>query len=259
MPRIAFVCAAAAIGCADGLAAMNRVGVVFDIDGTLADSFRLGFDATNEVLQRNAFPPISEGDYHDNCIYVTPERMARHAVGEHDEDLGKRLGGEFDREYIALVSTETAGFYPGLRQLLERLRDSGAVLGALTNAAVAYAEAVLLVNNARGAFGSVHGADSVARAKPFPDGCLRVASDLGLEPSSCIYVGDAPTDGAAARAAGYGAAVGCSYGSHAAAKLTASGHFDAVVPDVAALEKALFPDGFDDDDEALASVVRGGK
>ena len=138
-----------------------------------------------------------------------------------------------------------------------RLRDSGAVLGALTNAAVAYAEAVLLVNNARGAFGSVHGADSVERAKPFPDGCLRVASDLGLEPKDCIYVGDAPTDGAAARAAGYGAAVGCSYGSHAASKLTASGHFDAVVPDVAALEKALFPDGFDDDDEALASVVRG--
>ena len=122
MPRIAFVCAAAAIGCADGLAAMNRVGVVFDIDGTLADSFRLGFDATNVVLRRNAFPPISEGDYHDNCIYVTPERMARHAVGEHDEELGKRLGGEFDREYIALVSTETAGFYPGLRPLLERLR-----------------------------------------------------------------------------------------------------------------------------------------
>ena len=91
---------------------MNRVGVVFDIDGTLADSFRLGFDATNVVLQRNAFPPISEADYHDNCIYVTPERMARHAVGEHDEDLGKRLGAEFDREYIALVSTETAGFYP---------------------------------------------------------------------------------------------------------------------------------------------------
>ena len=122
MPRISALCAAAAIGCADGLAAMNRVGVVFDIDGTLADSFRLGFDATNVVLRRNAFPPISEADYHDNCIYVTPERMARHAVGEHDEDLGRRLGAEFDREYIALVSTETAGFYPGLRPLLERLR-----------------------------------------------------------------------------------------------------------------------------------------
>ena len=41
--------------------------------------------------------------------------------------------------------------------------------------------------------------------------------------------------------------------------MEASGHFDIVVPDVTALEKALFPDGFDDDDEALASVVRGGK
>ena len=74
MRRISALCAAAAIGCADGLAAMNRVGVVFDIDGTLADSFRLGFDATNVVLQRNAFPPISEADYHDNCclLYTSP-------------------------------------------------------------------------------------------------------------------------------------------------------------------------------------------
>ena len=38
MRRISALCAAAAIGCADGLAAMNRVGVVFDIDGTLVNS-----------------------------------------------------------------------------------------------------------------------------------------------------------------------------------------------------------------------------
>lgn len=256
MPRLAFAWfAAAVLGRAEGLAPMARVGVVFDIDGTLADSFRLGFDATNVVLERNAFPPISEADYHDNCIYVTPERMARHAVGEHNEDVGRRLGAEFDKEYIALVSTETVGFYAGLRPLLERLRDGGAVLGALTNAAVAYAEAVLLVNNARGAFESVHGADSVEHAKPFPEGCLRVASDLGLDPKDCVYIGDAPTDGAAARAAGYGAAIGCSYGSHAASKLEASGHFDVIVPDIRGLEEALFPDGFADDDAALASVV----
>ena len=146
MPRIAFVCAAAAIGCAAGLAAMNRVGVVFDIDGTLADSFRLGFDATNVVLQRNAFPPISEADYHDNCIYVTPERMARHAVGEHERRAKPRhLTGVH-----CVGIDETAGFYPGLRPLLGLLRDSGG--RRPPNAAVGDAEQCP-VNNARGALG----------------------------------------------------------------------------------------------------------
>ena len=88
MPRISALCAAAAIGCADGLAAMNRVGVVFDIDGTLADSFRLGFDADERGAATERLPAHQRGDYHDNCIYVTPERMARHAVGEHDDELG---------------------------------------------------------------------------------------------------------------------------------------------------------------------------
>ena len=78
------------------------------------------------------------------------------------------------------------------------------------------------MNNARGAFGSVHGADSVERAKPFPDGRLCVASDLGLAPGHCIYVGDAPTDGAAARAAGAGLENRTGVGSHAASKLEAS-------------------------------------
>ena len=129
------------------------------------------------------------------------------------------------------------------------------MLGALTNAAVAYAEAVFLVNNARGAFGSVHGADSVGAREAVPGrlpprrvGPRARAGELHLR-------GRRPYGRRAPPAAAAGA-VGCSRGAHAASKLRRRVIFDAVVPDVSALEKALFPDGFDDDDdEALASVV----
>jgi FMN phosphatase YigB (HAD superfamily) len=61
---------------------------------------------------------------------------------------GRELGAAFDELYIGLVDSSTAGFYPGIANLLADLhargRDGNArvQLGALTNAAVAYAEAV---------------------------------------------------------------------------------------------------------------------
>lgn len=231
------------------------LAVVFDIDGTLCDSFALGFGATNTVLEANGYPQIDAAAYHEGCVYTTPERLARHAVGAYDEALGASLGAEFDRTYIALVDETTAGFYPGVAKLLKRIGASGARLGALTNAAVLYAEAVLATNGVRPTFASAQGADSVPRPKPHGDGLLQVAAELDLDPERCIYVGDAPSDGAAARAAGYGASVGCSYGSHAEAKLVDCGHFDAICRSVDDVERALFPDGHDDDHAALASVL----
>jgi phosphoglycolate phosphatase-like HAD superfamily hydrolase len=275
--------------------------VLFDIDGTLADSFQLGFDATQEVLAREGLPPITHADYHAHTIYPTPERLARHAFqlptprGVVEDgaaealSLGKvasredfqatamRLGAAFDELYIGLVSTETACFYDGVGALLERLAATPAAstvprpppplaaaaaatttttisassprvcLGALTNAAVAYAEAVLSVNGARSLFGSVHGADDVPKPKPHGDGLLVCVRDLfGPEEEGgerqqwkldqCVYVGDSPSDGAAAKAAGM-RSVGVSYGSHPLE--TVEPAFDQTVHSVEELEEAL--------------------
>lgn len=257
MRCVALWCLAVVLGGAEALSApmtaAGKVGVIFDIDGTMCDSFALGFGATQTVLEANGYPTIDADEYHAGCVYTTPERLSRHAVGTFDEALGAELGGQFDETYIALVDERTAGFYDGMPRLLRRIRDSGATLGALTNAAVLYAEAVLTANGVRDDFGSVQGANSVPRAKPHPDGLWQVARELGLEPARCVYVGDAPSDGAAARAAGF-ASVGCSYGSHAEQKLIDSGHFDVICASVDAVETALFPEGHETDADALASL-----
>jgi len=93
-----------------------------------------------------------------------------------------------------------------------------------------------------------------------PTGLLLCCAELGLPPSQCIYVGDAPTDGRAALAtattplgevskSGSGSGdggisggggvlgIGVSYGSHTAESLTP--HFAAVVQTVDELGNAL--------------------
>jgi len=230
-------------------------GVIFDVDGTLADSWKLGYDATAVVLKNNGVPHISEHAYHDGTRYCTPERLARHAgLDPSDEDfdtVGQRLGDEFDNLYVDLVNMETAGFYPGIFSLLNDI-PKDVKLGALTNACVNYAHAVLKTNcpvvsnvasNGDGAiysrFGSIRGADDVPTPKPSPDGLFEVCKDLGLEPHECIYIGDSPSDGAAAKAAGMGA-IGVLWGSHPEEKLRQSKNFDYLCSTVEELH-ALMP------------------
>ena len=221
-------------------------GVLFDIDGTLADSWRLGYDATVVVLENNAEQlgkvEINEKIYHETCVYATPERLARTAgfMPDHPEfeTIGNNLGQQFDEHYVALVSISTAEFYDGMMNLLQNL-PGDCKLGALTNACAAYGHAVLTVNcpvksnndHNDGSFalydrfGTIHGADTVPQPKPHPSGLLQCAAEIGLEPQHCIYVGDSPGDGRAARAAGM-ISVGVTWGSNAEEKMRNAECFD---------------------------------
>lgn len=210
-------------------------GIIFDIDGTLADSWKLGFDATQVVLKNRNIPLITEELYHECTRYCTPDRMARHAglFPDKDEDfskVGQELADEFDDLYVGLVSTETAGFYDGIKDLLLTLQSShndkneGRKIAALTNACVAYAHAVLKINcpvltrgdKGKGiyeSFTSIHGANTVARPKPHPDGLLVCCEEINIAPDQCVYIGDSPSDAVGAKAAGM-VAIGVLWGSH---------------------------------------------
>jgi phosphoglycolate phosphatase-like HAD superfamily hydrolase len=236
-------------------------GIIFDIDGTLANSWKLGFDATQKVLSNNNIPLITEELYHECTKYCTPDRLARHAGlvpedGEEFQRIGEKLGKEFDDLYVGLVSPITAGFYEGITDLLISLSDENVRMGALTNACVAYAHAVLKTNcpianspvvhspNVCGkgiydAFMTIHGADTVEKPKPSPLGLLQCAKELGLSPSECVYVGDSPSDAVAAKSAGM-EAIGVLWGSHSEESLR-NAPFDTIISSVQDLKSILHP------------------
>jgi len=203
---------------------LDAKGIIFDIDGTLADSWKLGFDATQVILEKHGIPLITEETYHECTRYATPDRLARHAglmPGDAGyEEKGKILASEFDDLYVGLVSTETAPFFPGIAKLLEDI-PSGVAVGALTNAAERYAHAVFKVNcegKIYERFKSVRGADTVPKPKPSPDGLFLVSKEMGLSPVDCVYIGDSPSDGLAANAAGM-TSVAVLWGSHSEVNL----------------------------------------
>jgi phosphoglycolate phosphatase-like HAD superfamily hydrolase len=213
-------------------------GVFWDLDGTLSNSYSLGFTSTNEVLRNNGKRLIDEDEYHEGTKYPTPQRMAWHATGNPDDTVGEILGNEFDALYVQLVSKETSALFPGIFELLTELseRHSNVRFGILSNACTAYVDAVVCSNDLSAYFPVKLGADKVEAAKPAPDGLLQICEFFSIQSSSCIYIGDSPTDGLAARAANM-KSVGFTWGSHPFEKISPS--FDHVVHSVPELRSFL--------------------
>ena len=221
----------------------HEAAVLWDVDGTLVESTKLAFDATNEVLCAQGREAIDVAEYKLGCVYTTPERFNYHLGLETGNPKGSELGQIFDDTYVARVSKETAGLFDGIDRLLRSLALAGHPQGALSNACGEYVRAVCAANELDERPGErialmkvALGADEVPAAKPAADGLLLCCEKLGVEPSLSVYVGDSPSDGKAAAAAGM-KSIGVLWGANPKEKL--EGHFETLVQDVPALIVAL--------------------
>ena len=212
--------------------------ILWDVDGTLSDSFQLGFSSTKVVLNNNGIKDITEEEYHLGTKYTTPRRLAWHVTGNPDDPIGISLGNQFDELYVKLVSTKTAGLYPGVVDMLDKILDKNKNIkyGALSNAAGAYVRAVCDVNNLNSKFIVKYGADDVPEAKPSPLGLINICKELQCSVDETIYIGDSPSDGMAASSCGM-YSVGVTYGSHPIS--TVKPNFSATVTTVSELQSLL--------------------
>jgi len=214
--------------------------VVWDVDGTLADSTSLGFDSTNQVLRSRGLPTIDRDEYLLGTKYTTPRRLAWHATKDADHECGRELGDAFDALYVELVSRETCGFYPGIMDVVRRLKSRGTRQAVLSNACGAYARRVIAANGVEDVMEACYGADDVSRAKPAPDGVIKIMHELRVDDGETLaYIGDAPSDGAAALAAGC-LAIGVNWGSHDLRSAENAANFHVVYDSPDELEAALF-------------------
>jgi phosphoglycolate phosphatase-like HAD superfamily hydrolase len=204
--------------------------IIWDIDGTLCDSTDLAFKATNYVLKKFAHEEISEREYKFGSRYTTPERFSLHVSGSHEneKERGRELGEEFDLYYVKLVNNETAKLFSGIRDIIITLMGKRVRHAALSNACGAYARACVRANELDEIFEVTFGADDVSKAKPAPDGILEVCNRLNVRVQNSVYIGDAPSDGKAARSAGCFLSIGCSWGSHDLRLEENRAHFDII-------------------------------
>jgi len=179
--------------------------VVFDLDGTLADT------SADLIAAANAcFRAMGEGDILDpESDASTAFRGGRAMLALGMERLGRVDDlAEIDRQYPLLLQAYEGAIdaqtvlYPGAMDAVEALRSAGYKVAVCTNKPEGLARLLMTRMGVMEAFGALIGADTLPVRKPDPEPLREAVRRAGGDPARSLLVGDTITDRETSRAAG---------------------------------------------------------
>jgi len=177
----------------------RRCGIIFDLDGTLADTLDDIAAALNAALRSLGRPEA-------------PRDVVRTWVGDGLPTLCRRALPDVDVETLQrFIITALDAYrrhpldhtvlYPGVRELLDELSRRGIPMSVLSNKPHELTVKTVAGLNIADHFRVVRGYVSEEEKKPSPIAALAIAGDWSLAPASVLFVGDSTADVATARAA----------------------------------------------------------
>lgn len=200
-----------------------KQAVIFDLDGTLADTIDDIAAAVNRALARRALPE------HDRELYKL-------MVGNGFRQLIVRALPESlrsNKAYLEATRAEAAAdyagrclertqAYPGVRELLAALAARRVALAVLSNKPDELTRKCVAGLFPSINFAVVRGETEAFPRKPDPASALDACSRMGVSPSEVLYLGDTGVDMETARAAGF-TALGALWGFRTEEELRESG------------------------------------
>ncbi len=174
--------------------------ILFDLDGTLADTLGDIGASANHIRELAGLPPV-ELDEVRRMVGDGARVLCERAI--RDNPRGLRVDDVWDayRAHHAAHCTATVEPYPGVRAHLERYADAGHPLAVVTNKPEGFAVRILEHLEMTALLPVVIGGDSTPERKPHP-GPLRAALERLGGAADGTMVGDSPQDIRAGRAAG---------------------------------------------------------
>jgi 2-phosphoglycolate phosphatase len=171
--------------------------VLFDLDGTLIDSYDAITASVNHVRGLHNLPPLSEPEVRT--------KVGRGAIRLMVDTVGVGDPQANVNEYLAhhpSVLRSGTRLLPGVIETLTYLHGKKYRLGVCSNKPVAFSRELLTFLGLEPLLDLVIGPEDVARPKPAPDMILAALTRLGLAPGDALYIGDMVVDIETARAAG---------------------------------------------------------
>ena len=179
----------------------NSKAVLFDLDGTLADTSKDMCDALNTVLLEHRLETVkcNELKFH----------ISRGALGviEYASIVNKRsidsslMRSEFLEEYKENCFINTK-LNENMDKLLSYCKDNKILIGIVTNKHSRYVNKIIDGLRLRHDLACMITGDMVINAKPASDGLLKAALEIDCNPENIIYVGDDERDIIAGNTAG---------------------------------------------------------
>ena len=178
--------------------------VIFDLDGTLADTSGDLIAAANATFDALGVPARLDPARDAGTALRGGRAMLTlglSRLGAVDEDVIDRGYPILLKAYAAEIDRHTQ-LYPGAMAAVEELKVAGYGVGICTNKPEGLAETLLTRLGVRDAFASLIGADTLPVRKPDPEPLREAARRAGGDPARCLLVGDSITDRKTSAAAG---------------------------------------------------------
>ena len=179
--------------------------VLFDLDGTLADTAPdLGY-ALNRMRESRGLPPLPLAATRPvTSLGARGLLNAGFGIGPGHPDYGA-MREEFLQIYEENICRETR-LFSGVLELLDGIEARGLSWGIVTNKSERLARLLLDILGMTSRASCIIGGDSTPHFKPHPDPLFAACKTIREDASACIYVGDDLRDVEAGHAAGMKAA-----------------------------------------------------
>jgi phosphoglycolate phosphatase len=184
--------------------------VLFDLDGTLADTAPDLAAAVNRMLRARGRPLVPLAELRPVASHGARGLLGRaFGVAPADAEF-EALRQEFFREYEGALCVDST-LFPTMDAALGALEDAGVRWGIVTNKIARFTEPLVRALGLAERAACVVSGDTAARPKPDPAPLLHALATTGTAPHAALYVGDDLRDVQAGRAAGLRTVV-ASYG-----------------------------------------------
>lgn len=209
-------------------------GIVFDLDGTLIDSYEAITESLNAALAGLGRPPL-DATVVRTMVGRGLETLIARALepGRADAPAAIAEGVRLFRERYDRVCVPGTRLLPDVAGTLAALQQRGYAMAVATNKPSYFARRLLDALGVGGRLAPIVGPDLVTHHKPHPEMVHVALQGMGLAPGAALYVGDMEIDVETARAAGVPVVV-LPTGSCDAARLRDAGA-DLMLPGFGAL------------------------
>ena len=174
--------------------------IIFDLDGTLADTALDISEALNRALAAHGLPQHTPAFYR-RAIGGGARNLASAVVPVEAQAQADAVLAAFRRDYFARPIVHTTP-YPGMAALLTALTALRLPFAVLSNKPDPPTQTIVRGLFPEVPFVAVYGERPQLPRKPDPQTALALAAELGVAPARCALVGDSQVDMATAIAAG---------------------------------------------------------
>lgn len=211
--------------------------VIFDLDGTLADTIDDLRHAMNRMLETYGYPLRTREDIlraiNHGGRYFVAKSLPDDVYETMDDDIVTEALAKYSAFYSENFCVYTHPF-DGVLHVLEELKKSGVKLAVLSNKQDPFVKTI--INQLFPATFDVVMGHGPYPEKPDPTSALAIAAELGAEPSECAFIGDSDVDMNTAVNAGMHA-IGVGWGYRSAEVLLGAGAAAIVDSGEALLDK----------------------